>query len=91
MKALTYHGKRDVRVDTVPDPTLLHATDAIINTDIHADMVFFETGNGGAVFSTGSIAYAGSLAWNRFDNNIFQISTNVLKRFNDPTPFEMPR
>src|SRR6195952_455144 len=30
MKALTYHGKRDVRVDTVPDPTLEHPTDAII-------------------------------------------------------------
>ncbi|MCW2999198.1 MAG: glutathione-dependent formaldehyde dehydrogenase [Solirubrobacterales bacterium] len=30
MKALTYHGVRDVRVDTVPDPTIEHATDAII-------------------------------------------------------------
>jgi threonine dehydrogenase-like Zn-dependent dehydrogenase len=30
MKALTYHGKRDVRVDTVADPTIEHPTDAII-------------------------------------------------------------
>jgi threonine dehydrogenase-like Zn-dependent dehydrogenase len=30
MKALTWHGKRDVRVDTVPDPVLEHPTDAII-------------------------------------------------------------
>jgi threonine dehydrogenase-like Zn-dependent dehydrogenase len=30
MKALTWHGRRDVRVDTVPDPTIEHATDAII-------------------------------------------------------------
>jgi threonine dehydrogenase-like Zn-dependent dehydrogenase len=30
MKALTYHGKRDVRVDNVPDPTIQHPTDAII-------------------------------------------------------------
>jgi threonine dehydrogenase-like Zn-dependent dehydrogenase len=30
MKALTYHGKRDVRVDTVPDPTIQESTDAII-------------------------------------------------------------
>lgn len=30
MKALTYHGKRDVRVDTVPDPTIEHPTDAVI-------------------------------------------------------------
>jgi threonine dehydrogenase-like Zn-dependent dehydrogenase len=30
MKALTYHGKRDVRVDDVPDPTIEHPTDAVI-------------------------------------------------------------
>ena len=30
MKALTWHGKRDVRVDTVPDPTIEAPTDAII-------------------------------------------------------------
>jgi threonine dehydrogenase-like Zn-dependent dehydrogenase len=30
MKALTFHGKRDVRVDTVPDPTIEAPTDAIV-------------------------------------------------------------
>ena len=30
MKAVTWHGKRDVRVDTVPDPELEQATDAIV-------------------------------------------------------------
>ena len=30
MRALTYHGKRDVRVDTVPDPTIQEPTDAIV-------------------------------------------------------------
>jgi len=30
MKALTWHGKRDVRVDTVPDPAIEEPTDAII-------------------------------------------------------------
>jgi threonine dehydrogenase-like Zn-dependent dehydrogenase len=30
MKALTFHGKRDVRIDTVPDPTIEHPTDAVI-------------------------------------------------------------
>ncbi len=30
LKALTYHGKRDVRVDDVPDPTIRETTDAII-------------------------------------------------------------
>ena len=30
MKAVTWHGKRDVRVDTVPDPSIQESTDAII-------------------------------------------------------------
>jgi threonine dehydrogenase-like Zn-dependent dehydrogenase len=30
MQALTWHGRRDVRVDTVPDPTIEQPTDAII-------------------------------------------------------------
>ncbi|MDT5130676.1 MAG: hypothetical protein QOH54_6320 [Mycobacterium sp.] len=30
MKAVTWHGKRDVRVDTVPDPRIEQPTDAII-------------------------------------------------------------
>ncbi len=30
MKALTWHGKRDVRVDTVPDPRIEKPTDAIV-------------------------------------------------------------
>ncbi|MFF3285721.1 zinc-dependent alcohol dehydrogenase [Streptomyces sp. NPDC003023] len=30
MKALTWHGKRDVRVDTVPDPRIRESTDVIV-------------------------------------------------------------
>ncbi|HEX5780470.1 MAG TPA: zinc-dependent alcohol dehydrogenase [Solirubrobacteraceae bacterium] len=30
MKAVTWHGKRDVRVDTVPDPSIQNSTDAIV-------------------------------------------------------------
>ncbi len=30
MRALTWHGKRDVRVETVPDPQILEPTDAIV-------------------------------------------------------------
>jgi threonine dehydrogenase-like Zn-dependent dehydrogenase len=30
MKAVTWHGKRDVRIDTVPDPKIEHPTDAIV-------------------------------------------------------------
>src|SRR5215207_2847236 len=30
MRAVAWHGKRDVRVDTVPDPVIQEPTDAII-------------------------------------------------------------
>ncbi|NDU99797.1 zinc-dependent alcohol dehydrogenase [Pseudoroseicyclus tamaricis] len=30
MRALTYHGKHDVRVDTVPDPEIINPRDAVI-------------------------------------------------------------
>ena len=61
-----------------------------MNHPIHADMVFFETGSGGAVFSTGSIAWAGSLSHEGYRNNVARISGNVLRRFLDPTPFRTP-
>jgi N,N-dimethylformamidase len=66
-------------------------TDGLISPLIHADLVFFETPKGGAVFSTGSIAFAGALGTNGFANDIARLSTNVLRRFVDPTPFVMPR
>ena len=66
-------------------------TDGIINQQIHADMVFFETQSGGAVFSTGSIAYAGSLGHRNFDNPIAKLTWNVLRRFADPQRFVPPQ
>jgi threonine dehydrogenase-like Zn-dependent dehydrogenase len=30
MKAVTFHGRRDIRVDTVPDPSIQQPTDAIV-------------------------------------------------------------
>lgn len=62
-------------------------SDGIECPDIRADMVFFETAGGGAVFSTGSIGWAGSLAHRGYDNNVSRITRNVLARFIDPTPF----
>ena len=32
MKALVYHGKSDMRCDTVPDPKIEHPRDAIIRS-----------------------------------------------------------
>lgn len=57
---------------------------------IRADMVFFETAGGGAVFSTGSIAWAGAMAWNGYENEVSRLTSNVLKRFVDPAPFPSP-
>ena len=64
------------------------ATDGIENPKVRADMVFFETPRGGAVFSTGSITWATALAHNGYANNVARITGNVLKRFIDPAPIE---
>ena len=48
---------------------------------VRADMVYVPYPNGGAVFSTGSISYAGSLSHHGYDNNISRITANVLRRF----------
>jgi N,N-dimethylformamidase len=58
--------------------------------NVKADMVFFEVPGGGAVFSTGSISYAGALAFNDYDNEIAKITANVLRRFLQAEPFEYP-
>ena len=55
---------------------------------VHADVVFFETPRGGAVFSTGSIAWSAALFHNNHDNNVSRITRNVLDRFLDATGFE---
>ncbi len=56
---------------------------------IHADLLFHETAEGGAVFATGSIAWAGSLSHANYRNNVRTISHNVLRRFLDPAPFAL--
>ena len=49
--------------------------------NVKSDMVFFETKNNGAVFAVGSIAWGGSMAWNKYENNVSLITKNVLDRF----------
>jgi N,N-dimethylformamidase len=56
----------------------------------HAEVVFFETPQGGAVFSIGSMAWCGSLSHNNYDNSVSKITENAVKRFLDSMPFEMP-
>ena len=56
---------------------------------VRSDMAFFETAQGGAVFSVGSITFCGSLSHNGYDNNISRIVGNVLDRFAGPASFEV--
>ncbi len=69
---------------------LLPVTDPGDPDRIRADMVFFETPGGGAVFSVGSIAWSGSLPYNGYDNNVARLTANVLRRFRRAEPFMMP-
>jgi N,N-dimethylformamidase len=76
----------------VPDETGFHhcAMDGVQNPNIRADMTFFETPGGGAVFSVGSIAWGASLPHNGYDNNVSRISANVVRRFLDESLFPLP-
>jgi N,N-dimethylformamidase len=51
------------------------------NPNVRSDLVFFETPNGGAVLSAGSINWCGSLPYNNFDNNVSRLTENVLRHF----------
>ena len=59
----------------------------LIKEDYTAEMVFFETGNAGAVFSISSMAWCASLSHNNHVNNVSRITRNVLDRFLDSAPF----
>lgn len=69
-------------------PGILEPDEGYTDADVHADMTFLETKAGGAVFSTGSIAWCASLNHNDFDNNVARITLNVLRRFADAGPFD---
>ena len=56
--------------------------------DVRSDLVYFCQAGGGAVFSTGSIAWTGSLSHNGYDNNVARITGNVLRRFVSPAPLD---
>jgi N,N-dimethylformamidase len=55
---------------------------------VRADLVYFTTRNGGGVFSTGSIAWCGSLSHNGYDNNVSRLTANVIRRFLDEAPLQ---
>ena len=51
------------------------------NSLVRADLTYFAGPNGGAVFSVGSVSWCGSLSTNHYQNNVSQITRNVLDRF----------
>lgn len=68
----------------VPEEQLTHITNWAgepVEHLLRADMTYFELPGGGAVFSTGSITFCGSLPHNDFDNNISKLLENVMRRF----------
>ena len=70
----------------VPEDLLTHVSTwngEPVEDLVRADMTYFETPNGGAVFSVGSITFCGSLSHNDYDNNVSRIVDNVLRRFRD--------
>jgi len=62
-------------------PEMLPGMGGTGNPNVRSDMTYFETPNGGAVFSVGSIAWCGSLSHNSYDNNVSRITGNVLRQF----------
>jgi N,N-dimethylformamidase len=66
------------------------ASTGLTNELVRADMLFFETPGGGAVWSTGSIAWGGALPTNGFDNDVARITENVIRRFVGAAPFAEP-
>jgi len=75
----------DVKTGTLPLTISYHPSPG----DMWAgsDVVFFETPKGGAMFSTGTICWFSSTLENGFNNDVAQITRNVIARFLDPEPF----
>jgi N,N-dimethylformamidase len=78
--------------NVVPEETPFHhpTVNGEEGEKCYADLLFFETPKGGAVFSTGSISWAASLAHDGYANNVSRITENVLRRFADPKPIPEP-
>jgi N,N-dimethylformamidase len=78
----TARGFSDVYQSTTEDILTADSKQGgTVSPHVRADMVFYEHPNGGAVFSTGSIAWCGALLTDDGDNDVSRITENVLRRF----------
>jgi N,N-dimethylformamidase len=66
------------------DALLSHTTTRARKTPdtlIRSEIVYYETGYGGAVFSVGSITFCGALSHNNYRNDVSTLLRNVVVRF----------
>jgi N,N-dimethylformamidase len=93
LRVATSEGLHDERFTLDPaDILLLLPGVGVGGSDnrVRSDVVFFETGYGGAVFSVGSISWCEALSSNGYQNDVAQLTTNTLRRFAEPQPFTIP-
>ena len=84
-EALWYtRGIDGVTVSQPPTPGEFHPF-------IRADMTYFETPNGGGVFSVGSIAWRSCLSYNDYENTVSRVTENVVRRFASPSRWPIRR
>ena len=77
-------SKRHTDIYLMTPEDLLDPTPDMTGTQselIRSDIVYFRNDRGGGVFSVGSIAWAGAMAWNSYDNEVSQLTWNVLQHF----------
>jgi N,N-dimethylformamidase len=75
----------EIKISTAP--LSVHYTPASPAGHGQANLVFFETPKGGAMFSTGSITWMSSTPEKNYANDVAKITNNVLTRFLDSKPF----
>jgi N,N-dimethylformamidase len=51
------------------------------NPQVRADMIYYKTPNGGALFAPGSLSWCGSLSYNDYSNNVSRILENAIRGF----------
>lgn len=61
--------------------TVSNQLNGLYNSEVRSDMVLIEHPGGGAVFSVGSIIFAGALPVNNGENNVASLLSNVVRNF----------
>lgn len=78
----TASGFSDVYQLTVDEVVTTHRYfGGATHPDVRADIVFYETPKGGAVFSAASISWCGGLSYNDYRNSVSRLTENVVRCF----------